>query len=82
MIDAYQEAMKNLRKGMLFTAGKKFNEAELLFPQSIWAPRAALMSAYGYFFNSYYVDAIYEIERFLKTYPNHPQQTMLIIYWQ
>ena len=28
---------------MLFAA-KKFNEAELLYPQSKWAPRAALMA--------------------------------------
>ena len=36
------------------TAAKKFTEAELLFPQSVWAPRAALMAAYAYFTNNYY----------------------------
>jgi len=73
MIDAYQEGLKALEDQDGLTAAKKFTEAELLFPQSIWAPRAALMSAYSYYFNAYYVDAIYEIERFLKTYPNHPR---------
>ena len=34
-----------LDKDTLFAA-KKFNEAELIFPQSDWAPIAALMTAY------------------------------------
>ena len=52
------------------TAAKKFSEAELLFPQSKWAPRSALMSAYAYYDFSFYSDAISEVDRFLKTYPN------------
>ena len=53
MIDAYQEGLKALEDQDGLTAAKKFTEAELLFPQSIWAPRAALMSAYSYYFNAY-----------------------------
>ena len=34
---------------MLLFAAKKFNEAEILFPQSDWAPKAALMAAYSYY---------------------------------
>ncbi len=71
MIDAYQEGIKALDDGDGLSAAKKFSEAELLFPQSIWAPRAALMSAYAYYSNEFYADTIYEIERFLKTYPRH-----------
>tara|TARA_Y100001970_G_scaffold293141_1_gene438066 strand:- start:5749 stop:6585 length:837 start_codon:yes stop_codon:yes gene_type:complete len=71
MIDAYQEGMKFLDDGDGLTAAKKFSEAELLFPQSLWAPRAALMAAYAYYKDEYYSDTIYEVERFLKTYPNH-----------
>ena len=48
----------------------KFNEAELLFPQSEWAPRAALLAAYSYYSQDYYYDAEYELNRFLKIYPN------------
>ena len=58
---------------MLFYAGRKFSEAELLFPQSICAPRAVLMSAYGYFSQGYYNYAINDLERFLVKYKNHPQ---------
>ena len=73
MIDAYQEGMKALDGDDGLLAAKKFSEAELLFPQSIWAPRAALMSAYAYYSNEYYADTIYELERFFKTYPRHPR---------
>ncbi len=73
MMDAYQEGMEALDVDDGLSAAKKFSEAELLFPQSIWAPRAALMSAYSYYSNEYYADTIYELERFLKTYPRHPR---------
>ena len=70
MIEAYEEGMKQLNVGQSLIAVKKFNEAELLFPQSKWAPRSALMSAYAYYDYSFYSDAIDEVNRFLKTYPN------------
>ena len=73
MIEVYNEAMKEFERGDVVYAGKKFSEAELLYPQSIWAPRAVLMSAYGYFTQGYYKDAINDIERFLVKYKNHPQ---------
>ena len=73
MIAAYEEGMKALNEQDSLVAAKKFSEAELLFPQSIWAPRAALMAAYSYYSYDYYSDCIYELERFLKTYPNHPR---------
>jgi len=73
MIDAYEEGMKALDEQDGLAAAKKFSEAELLFPQSVWAPKAALMAAYSYYSNEYFSDSIYELERFLKTYPNHPR---------
>ena len=69
MIDAYKEAIKALEEGDVIFAAKKFNEAEILFPQSEWASRAVLMAAYSYYSQNYYGDAIYELERFIKTYP-------------
>ena len=73
MIEVYKEGMKEFEKGDVIYAGRKFSEAELLFPQSIWAPRAVLMSAYGYFSQGYYSNAINDLERFLVRYKNHPQ---------
>ena len=47
--EVYQEGLDSLDKGDVLYAAKKFNEAEVLFPQSVWAPRAALMAAYSYY---------------------------------
>jgi len=71
MIDAYKEGLIALEEGDVLFAAKKFNEAELLYPQSLWAPRSALMSAYSYYFGSYYIDAIEELNRFIEIYSNH-----------
>jgi len=71
MIDAYKEGLNELERGDVLFAAKKFNEAEILFPQSDYAPKAALMAAYSYYSQNYYGDAIIELERFIKIYPNH-----------
>ena len=69
MIDSYKEGIKALEEGDVLFAAKKFNEAELVYPQSDWAPKSALMSAYSYYIHDYYGDAIFELNRFIKTYP-------------
>ena len=74
MIDAYNEGLEELEKNDVIYAARKFNEAELLYPQSVWAPRAALMAAYAYFSQLYYDDTIVELEKFLKKYKNHPRR--------
>ncbi len=73
MIEVYNQGMQEFERGDVIYAARKFAEAELLYPQSIWAPRAVLMSAYGYFSQGYYNDAINDLERFLIKYKNHPQ---------
>ena len=74
MINAYNDGLKELDEEDPIYAAKKFNEAELLYPQSIWAPRAALMAAYSYFSYLYYSDAVLELEKFLDKYKNHPRR--------
>ena len=69
MIDAYKEGVKALEEGDVLFAAKKFNEAEILFPQSQWAPKSILMAAYSYYTQDYYYDAISELDRFIKNYP-------------
>ena len=71
MIDAFKEGYKELEKGDALYAAKKFTEAELLFPQSEWAPKSALMAAYAYYSQDYYFDAEYELKRFIRVYPNN-----------
>ena len=71
LITVYKEALDNLEKNDTFFAANKFLEAELLFPQSDWAPRAALMAAYSFYLQDYYSKSIYHLERFIDTYPKN-----------
>ena len=69
VLEAYTGGLESLRGGDVLFAAKKFNEAEMLFPQSQWAPKSALMAAYSYYSQDYLDDAIAELERFLRVYP-------------
>jgi outer membrane protein assembly factor BamD len=71
VIEAYEAGKKSLEEGDSLFAAKKFNEAEILFPQSELAPKAALMAAYSYYKQDYYQDAIAELQRFTKIYPKN-----------
>ena len=72
MIKAYREGMDAFEDRLYVDAAKKFNEAEILFPQSEWAPRSSLMAAYAYFYDDYNNRAISELINFFKKYPNDP----------
>ena len=71
VFEAYQKGIEYLENGDALYAAKKFNEAEILFPQSIWAPKSALMASYSSYTPDYYEDAIAELKRFIRTYPKH-----------
>ena len=71
MISAYKEGYKALNEGDPYFASKKFLEAELLFPHSEWAPRSALMASYSYYIKDYYPEAIFNLKRFINTYPKY-----------
>ena len=71
MIEAYKEGMRELEKGDVIYASKKFNEAELLYPQSAWASKSILMAAYAFYSQNYYDRSILELERFISKYPKH-----------
>ena len=71
MIEVYNEGLNEFNKGDIFFAVKKFNEVELLYPQSVWAARSTLMAAYAYYSQLYFTDSIIELERFLDKYKNH-----------
>ena len=71
VLEAYKEGMKALDTNDVLFAAKKFNEAEILFPQSEWAPKSSLMAAYSYYKQDYYDDSVSELKRFIKVYPNH-----------
>ena len=74
MVTSYKEGYEALEKGDTYFAAKKFLEAELLFPQSKWAPRSALMAAYAYYMQDFYSESLTNLERYLKTYPTDKDQ--------
>lgn len=69
MLESYKKGLKALEDGDALYAARHFTDAELLFPQSEWAPKSLLMAAYSYYSQDYFADAIDELERFIKTYP-------------
>ena len=71
VFEAYKEGINSLETGDVLFAAKKFNEVEIMYPQSSWAPKSALMAAYSYYIQDYYGDAIAELIRFQKVYPKH-----------
>ena len=68
--EVYLEA-KNLMKGNEFEdASKRFKDIETYFPYSEKAASAQVMSAYCSFRNGSYVDAIRELDVFLRYHPS------------
>jgi len=70
LITTYNEAYKALELGDPYFAAQKFSEAELLYPQSEWAAKSALMASYSYYMQNFYPEALSNLERYLKTYPS------------
>ena len=75
MIETYNEGLKELEKGDVIYAARKFNEVEIINPQSMWASRASLMAAYSFYSQSYFEDSIMELERFLDKYKKSPYRS-------
>ena len=71
VMEAYNEGLKELESGDVLYAAKKFNEVEIMFPQSKWAAKSTLMAAYAYYSQDYYYDTIEELKIFLRKYPKH-----------
>ena len=69
LVNTYQDGMNALEEGDYFFASEKFLESELLFPQSIWAPKSVLMAAYSLYMLDNYSDAKFNLERYIDTYP-------------
>lgn len=68
----YNVGKENLAKKRFQIASAAFDEVERQHPYSVWARRAQLMSAYAYYENSKYDDAVLAAERFLQLHPGHP----------
>ena len=69
--ELYNEAMDALLVDDFETSTAKFDEVERQHPYSQWATKAQLMSAYTYYLNNLYGDAIAGLNRFIQLHPTN-----------
>ncbi len=69
----YEEGRKALRDGYYEIAIEKFEELETRYPFGEYAQLAQLDMAYAYYKSENPASAVAVAERFIKTYPRHPQ---------
>ncbi len=69
--DIYSQAVRYLDNGQYALASLFFDEVERQHPYSIWATKAKLMSAYGYYYDGQYDDAITRLDRFIAVHPGN-----------
>lgn len=67
----YNEAAQALDQGNHSRAAKLFTEVERIYPFSQWAVQAQLMSAFAYYQDQRYDEAIVALDRFIKLHPGH-----------
>ena len=67
----YNEALDALLAKEYAAAEEKFEEVERQHPYSLWATKAQLMSAYTYYLNNLYDDAIVALNRFIQLHPTN-----------
>jgi outer membrane protein assembly factor BamD len=66
---SYKEGLDAFEKNDFFFANKRFSEAELNFEISELAAKAAIMSSFSLYGINFYIEALENLERYLKTYP-------------
>ena len=69
--ELYKKALRNVRSGSYTDAAENFKQIDTLYSYSAKADVAHLLSGYAYFKASSYVDALREIDIFLRYHPNH-----------
>jgi outer membrane protein assembly factor BamD len=67
----YNSAVDLLSDGSYLRAAKQFDEVERQHPYSVWATKAQLMSAYGYYQANKYDEAIVALDRFIQLNPSN-----------
>jgi outer membrane protein assembly factor BamD len=67
----YKNAVSLLKEGEYTEAATEFKDIDTLFPYSFKASEGQVLAAYSYFLASNYMDAIREIDVFLRYHPAH-----------
>lgn len=69
--ELYNTAKSQLDAGQYKQAATSFDEVERQHPYSKWATKAQIMSAYAYYLDNDYDDAIIALDRFIQLNPSH-----------
>lgn len=69
--ELYNEAVDSVETEEFGQAADLFLEVERQHPYSIWATKAQLMSAFSYYSNGQYDDAILAVDRFIQLHPGN-----------
>jgi outer membrane protein assembly factor BamD len=67
--ELYKQGYERLEKTSYAKAAEDFDKVETEHPYSKWAVQAKLMSAYAYYKDEKYDDAVLSLERFIKYHP-------------
>jgi outer membrane protein assembly factor BamD len=70
--DLYNTALDQMHSGDSVRAAKTFDEVERQHPYSSLATQAEIMSAYAYYKDNKYDDAINALDRFIQLHPGNP----------
>lgn len=70
--DLYNAAQDSLQAGRYREAARSFEDVDRQHPYSTWATQAQLMTAYAYYENDDYDEAIGASERFIQLHPGSP----------
>ena len=69
--ELYNKAYTQLEDTSYNKAAKSFEQVELEYPYSKWAVKAKIMSAYAYYKDGAYDDAVISLDRFIKFHPGN-----------
>lgn len=67
----YNEAYNYLNKTSYQKAAETFDKVEMEHPYSKWATKSKLMSAYSYYKDEKYDDAIAALDRYIRLHPGN-----------
>lgn len=71
--EMYSKAQNDLYAEKYVSASRSFDEVEQNYPYSDWAKRAQIMSAYAYYKDLKYDEAVSALDRFIQLYPGDAQ---------
>ena len=70
--ELYNKGVDMMTGRRFVDSARTFEEVERQHPYSVWATKAQLMAAYGYYKSNNYQEAISALDRFIQLHPTNP----------